>query len=72
LIEKIEISHKFAWKNRNFTEICLDKSKFFDPDTRHSQISNQIDDTDAFWSVKGATLKCRLTTSISYRRKWRQ
>src|SRR6218665_130333 len=28
LIEKIRIVFKFAWKNRNFSKICLEKPKF--------------------------------------------
>jgi len=28
LPEKIEILWKFAWKNQNFVEICLEESKF--------------------------------------------
>jgi len=27
--EKIEFFEKFVWKNRNFSEICLEKSNFF-------------------------------------------
>jgi len=29
LPEKIEFFQKFAWKNQNSLEICLEKSKFF-------------------------------------------
>ena len=44
---KTEILCEIAWKNRNFSEICLEKSKFFNLDPRPPQISNQIDATDS-------------------------
>ena len=34
---------EIAWKNRNFLDICLEKSKFFSPGSTTPQILNQID-----------------------------
>jgi len=42
LTEKIGMFRKFAWKNRNFSEICLEQSKFFADITWKNQNFSKI------------------------------
>ena len=53
LTGQIEIFGEIAWKKQNFSEICLEKSKYCWPGSTTPQISNQID-AAARYSTFGA------------------
>jgi len=44
-MEKSKFFSEIAWKNRNFSEICLEKSNFLTR-VHDPKISNQIDAAD--------------------------
>ena len=48
---QIKIFCKIAWRNRNFSEMCLEKSKFCWPGSTTPQISNQIDAAGSIWEL---------------------
>jgi len=55
LPQKSNFVCEIAWKNRNISEICLEKSIFLPGSTTH-QISNQIDAAELMYIYSVSTL----------------